>query len=530
MRHQSKQYTAPLGIFLISLLFFIWGVYPQEIISFDSRFYLFAQEMWRHGVSWFPTTYSQPYPDYTVTSTLLIYLFATALGGLSKLAAVLPSALAAAVTTMLTYQIGALHHKRWGWYAVGFLFMTIMFIKSARAIALDMYPCAITTACFYLVHSAKILNKPKRSLWIYPLLVLGFVFRGPIGLVMPTGVVCFYYLLDRQLKRFFTTGLIAFSMLIICVIGLLALAYHVGGVAFMQDVFRMQVAGRMGVQFLPVYFYFTNSLINYALAYPFALLVMLGIFYYRRKLVDYAFLAKLTAWALVILVGMSIPGEKKIRYVLPMVPALALLAAYPFVDVIKQRYFVYLRAIAMIFILLLPVLFAYASLRVGAIVGHADLLIFYPSSLPVFFGVMQVVSIVAYFTVKKSQRMNIAFCVALFCFLTAYFKLIEPIELAIDRGRNFVAYIEAVRQQDDAQLVFYRERPDGLPIKYLVNMSGEANPVFLGTYDELQAYHARALLVTSKSYFDSLDVKQKRAFNIVATGKLGHDNVVVFRR
>jgi len=95
-----KQYTAPLSIFIVSLFLFTWGVNSQEIISFDSRFYLFALEMWRHGISWFPTTYLEPYPDYTVASTVLIYGAASLFGGLTKFTAVLPSAIAAAITVV----------------------------------------------------------------------------------------------------------------------------------------------------------------------------------------------------------------------------------------------------------------------------------------------------------------------------------------------------------------------------------------------------------------------------------------------
>ena len=50
-------------------LSFLWRPYftygwlkPAEIIRFESRFYLFALEMWRHGISWFPTSYTIPIP------------------------------------------------------------------------------------------------------------------------------------------------------------------------------------------------------------------------------------------------------------------------------------------------------------------------------------------------------------------------------------------------------------------------------------------------------------------------------------
>src|SRR3989344_2953414 len=101
-------------IFCLGLLVFTIGLSNQEIIRFEARFYLFAVEMWRHGLTWFPTTYQQPYPDYPVTGTLFIYLFSKLFGNLNKLTAVLPSAIASAMVLATTYLIGALHSRRWG--------------------------------------------------------------------------------------------------------------------------------------------------------------------------------------------------------------------------------------------------------------------------------------------------------------------------------------------------------------------------------------------------------------------------------
>ena len=62
-----------LAIFLIGVVIFTIGLNP-EFIGYDCRFAVFAQEMLRNGPTFFPTTYDQPYPDYTGASTLMIYL------------------------------------------------------------------------------------------------------------------------------------------------------------------------------------------------------------------------------------------------------------------------------------------------------------------------------------------------------------------------------------------------------------------------------------------------------------------------
>lgn len=470
--NMKRDYLIPAGIFFLSLFLFTWGLNAQEITGFDSRFYLFAKEMLQNGMSWFPTTYYQPYPDYPVTSTVLIYLGAKIFGGLNKLIAVLPSAIAAAWTVVLTYRIGTLRDRHWGLVAVCFMLMTLMFLKCARAISLDMYIAMTSAWCFYLIYSADLQNK-RATMGVYLLLALSFAFRGPIGLVMPAGVVCSYYFIDRQWKKLIVFGLGALAVLAVSTAILFYLAYHAAGVAFMQDVIRMQVAGRIDNAYQPIYFYFTNSIGNYAISYPLALfsiiLVLLGMrtasspdSRFRRE--DVALLLKLLGWALIIIVGMTIPGDKKSRYILPMVPAIALIAAYPFAQKIRKL----------------------KQLWVLAIITLV---------LDVF-----------------------------------YIQFIERYFSAYDKTAQFVQAIEDMRAKAHAKLVFYREQSDGTPIKYQVyNQQGDV-PVFLATEGELLNYKQPAFFVTSEDYFASLPEPVLSYFNIIARGKVGHVMMVMFVR
>jgi 4-amino-4-deoxy-L-arabinose transferase-like glycosyltransferase len=82
---------------LLAFLVLMAGVYGQAPIGFDSRFVLFAQEMLRHGPTVFPTTYGQPYADYSVLSTLFIWLLSLPFGTVNAFTAWAPSAIAGAV-------------------------------------------------------------------------------------------------------------------------------------------------------------------------------------------------------------------------------------------------------------------------------------------------------------------------------------------------------------------------------------------------------------------------------------------------
>lgn len=537
MRPNYSNLFAIFSIFAGSLFIFLWGLDSQEIIGFDSRFYLFAQEMLRNGINWFPTTYHQLYPDYPATSTILIFLAANTMGGLTKLTAILPSAIAASLTLICTYAIGALHQKRWGWCAVFLALLTIGFMKDARSISLDMYLSFITACCFYLVYSADVKQCQKRYGWIYPLLFLGFAFRGPIGLIIPTGVVCIYYLLDLRIKKFLLTGFFALLLLILSSVCLLFIAHQLGGNHFVKDVLRMQMLGRIDNNFQPLYFYFLDSLTNYALSFPIACLVLLGIVYYSIKhrfySAEFKLVIKLIGWTSIILIGMTIPGDKKIRYILPMIPAVALIAAYPFIAPSNEKYFIFLRKLISFILTFLPFILLAASFYISSYTNKHDLNIGIPYNyFMIFLAAMQFVSLLICFPKRFPARDIILFLIAVICFVVTDIFILEPIELYIERAKNFVQQVEVLRKQKHARLVFYKERADGLPIKYIINMPSVDRelPLFVNDEKALLTYPPPVFFVASKTYFDELPKEIAMHLHVVAEDTLGHIPVVVFAR
>lgn len=509
-----------LAGFCFSLFLFSWGQASQEVIGFESRFYLFALEMWHDGITWFPQTYQQPYPDYPVTSTLLIYLFAKVIGQLNKLIALFPSALAASGTMVMTYLIASLHSKRWGLFALFFMLCTITFLKSARSIGLDLYPTLAVACCFYLIYSADILKKPSRSAWVYLFFLLGFLFRGPIGLIMPAGVTCTYYLFNKNFKRFFQMGFIALSILILCSVAFLGIAYHVGGNSLVYEVIRMQILLRMDSDYFPVYFYFITSLGNYAIVYPMAGVILVGMIYASFKTEDpsneFKCLWKLFGWVMIILCGMSIPGDKKIRYILPIVPALSLIAAFPFVFDKETKYFNYLKRSLIHFFLFLPAILFFGI----GLVSHQG-----ANGMFAFLTIMQCVNGIYYHFLKRYEKKEIMIVAnAALSFVITYIAIVEPILIHIDRARDFVVMIEKERIRQHARLVFLQERPDGLPIKYLIHMAKLERPVFI---DDLHPMD-KSFFITRETYFANLPDKLKSTFNIIGKDRMGHINVVVF--
>lgn len=489
-----------LGI--LALLLFILGDPHQAAIGFDSRFVLFAKEMLRHGPGFFPTTYGQPYADYNATSTLFIWLLSLPFGEVSSLTAWLPTAMAGAVIVTLMYRLVAPQSRTWALTSVALLLLSMTFVTETRSVSLDQMLAAVSLAAFYLAYAHDHFSAPRRHAGLLVLLLLGFAIRGPIGLVIPTGMLCSYYLLSGQWRRLISLGLHALLLLVLCIGALLLLAWVSGGEAFVHEVIRMQVTGRLdgteGASSL--LYYFTSSLGNYALAYPLAVLGLIAIVMNRRalsgpalKLVTYCLGA-----GLVVMVGLSIPQAKKARYLLPMLPMAAIIAAYPFAGV-QGRVFAGLRGLMQGVFLIVP-----ALLMVGLMVAQKRVDQPLPS-LPVVFALLGVLQAVAVALLFKPQwrPAGLAAC-AVMALWASFILVFEPVERDLYDTRSFTDNAMAMIDQSPAPLVLHGMGKDAKAIKFMVNLNRDLMPVFTQTAAELQNLGKPVWLVMDRKDYEQL--------------------------
>lgn len=514
-----------LGLGLLALVLFIVGNWHQAIIGFDSRFVVFAQEMLRHGPSFFPTTYGQPYADYLATSTLLTWLLSLPFGEVSSLTAWLPTSIASAVIVMLVYRLTAPYSTRWGLLSIAMLLLSSTFISETRAVSLDQMLAAIALTVFYLGYAHDHFGAAKRLHWLFLLLILGFAVRGPIGLVIPTGVLCSYYLINRQWRQLFTFGFIALAVLAACVGLLLLLAKLSGGEDFMQDVIRMQFLGRMdGTEGSSgVLYYFTSSMGNYALAYPLALLVLLAVAIGGRRAPDPALKLVLycAAAGLLVMLGLSVPQAKKARYILPMLPMAAIIAAYPF-QVSQGRLFAWLRGLMLGIWTLLP-----ALLVIGLVVARKR----YPAQLDnlglVFgvLGVLQVVSLLSLFNARlRPLGSALAAVLALW---STYIVVVEPLERTLYDTRTFSLGVKAQIMQQPAPVVLHGLGKDAKAIKFMVNFNCDKVPLFTQSAADLAPLQGPAWLVMSAQDFEKLQDPRLRSITPTLTGEFDKDPYVL---
>jgi len=514
-----------LGLGLLALLLFIAGNWHQAIIGFDSRFVVFAQEMLRHGPSFFPTTYGQPYADYLATSTLMTWLLSLPLGQVNSFTAWLPTSIASALIVMLVYRLTAPYSQRWGLLSVAMLLLSSTFISETRAVSLDQMLAAVALAVFYLGYAHDHFGAGKRLHWLYLLLLVGFAIRGPIGLVIPTGVLCSYYLINRQWRQLFSFGFLALALLVACVGLLLLLAKLSGGEVFMQDVIRMQFMGRMDGSegSSGVLYYFTSSMGNYALAYPLALLVLLAVAIGGRRAPDPALQLVLycAAAGLLVMLGLSVPQAKKARYVLPMLPMAAIIAAYPF-QVTQGRLFGWLRGLMLGLWTLLPGL-----LIVGLWLARPR----YPeqlSHLGGVFGILGVLQVLALLALFKSRLRSLAPALtAVLAVWSAYILVVEPLERSLYDTRTFSLAVQAQVKQQPAPVVLHALGKDAKAIKLIVNLDCDRVPLFTQLPAELATIQGPAWLVMSKADFEELQDPRFRSITPTLTGEFDKNPYVL---
>ncbi|MEJ2701390.1 MAG: glycosyltransferase family 39 protein [Sedimentisphaerales bacterium] len=520
-----------LAIFAFGVVVFSVGL-NSEFIGLQNRFALFAQEMLRHGPSLFPTTYGNPYPDYPVTSTFLIYLLSLPFGKVTVLSAILPTAVTSALVMVVIYRIGALQSRAWGIGAVLFALFTYEFLDESRSISLDQYTSLATALCFYAAYSANVLGRPKR-LWLIPLFfVMGFGFRGPIGLVIPAAVTFGFFLWERQYKRCLILGLTALCLFALCLAVLLAAAYRQGGGNLVTRVIQAQGASRTGYYRGNYFYYVVKAFTSYAVSFPLAFVV--GIALYKNapkpRTPSERLLGHLIFWVVIVLVGMSIPGSKKTRYILPIVPALSLLASFVFVHPAAEGLLSQVRRTFLGFCRIFPI---------GAGVGAAVLCVPNPyfTAIPAFPGLavfgLLIALIVTY--PRWSRRFgefpksdSLVIVPAVLAFIALYVWVISPMTFSRESTRPFAERLDSLLPAGPATIAFYRIGPDGDDIKLMANVSKPVTPVFIGDAEQLLQQPPQTYFVARDVYFDALPDNIVQKAHVRFHGKIGHRDCVVF--
>lgn len=527
MDHRSRFRLESLGIFVFALVLFTFGIWDQQPQGFDGRWALFLQEMFRHGASFFPTTYGQPYADYPGTATFLSFVFARLFGAPNHLANVLPTALASAGVVALIYRLLVPSSRQWALLTVLLTLLTTQFLDKSRSVCLDQMVALLCVASVYLLHS----GGRWRQLAVYPLFILGFAIRGPLGLIEVCGVVCVYWALGRpgeRVKQVLIHGIVGLVLLAACWWLLVKLARISGGDAFADEVFRMQVGGRLDESGEPFYFYFQLSLYRYFPVVPLALATLIALRHrwIERFDADVQWVVRLGACGLMILLGLSVPHFKRAYYILPMVPMFAAVAAYGLLQ--AQRWLIGVRRCYEGLVAALPAL----CVVVVVVCRHGwQKHGYWPDvSLPLLIGVLVILQLAAVIAWRRAARLVVLSLIALAAQWLLLVAVVEPAKDLQFDTRTFVSQVEVLRNAQPGPLVFINLGRDTWAVRYMMNLDHDELPVFIGSYEleRLAAIPRPAWVIVARKESALLQGTPLEPLAPVFSGRLNDNPLLVF--
>jgi 4-amino-4-deoxy-L-arabinose transferase-like glycosyltransferase len=338
-----------LFLFLIIIAFYLYGLGRLPLLGPDEpRYAQVAREMFLSGDFVTPTLGSYTWFE---KPALLYWLIVGAFKvfGVSEWSARFGPAMCGLLTITAVWVVGRQLDKN---EPRGFAFWSLLVMATclglivfSRAASFDVVITMTTTwsLAFFLLHELAITKNSKRLLLIgfYSFVGLSLLAKGLVGIVIPFGVVGVYYLLRRAWpQRSVMVSLIWGVPLALAVSATWygpVIAKH--GWSFVDEFFVQHHFARYVSNKYhhpqPVYFY---PAIILMLTVPWTVHFAAALWKSRRwtwRGADDLSLVRVFsfAWLLVPIVFFSFSGSKLPGYVLPVLPAAALLIA----DVVRQR-------------------------------------------------------------------------------------------------------------------------------------------------------------------------------------------------
>jgi 4-amino-4-deoxy-L-arabinose transferase-like glycosyltransferase len=340
----SKKNDLLLILLLAAVLFFsnIWG---YDLWAPDEpRFAEIAREM-IEGKNWIlPHDNGWIYTDKPPLFFWLVSLFSIMLGGVSSFSARIPSVLAGIGTIYLTYMI-ALRSlgRKTAFLSCLVLATSYLFFEKARTAQTDMlltFLIVLSFYLFYLAQGERLLRKRYLVLF-YLILALATLTKGPVGFLIPLGVVLLYLASIGEIKKakelFPWRGIFLFLFI---VVGWIVTATIVGkGEYNIWATLQHHVVNRFaeGLHHHRPFYYFLRTLpldfLPWTLFFPSAF----ALSFKRLRSVERKEVGFLLCWFFFVLVFFSFSQEKRNLYLLPLFPAASIMVGHLLKSVLTRE-------------------------------------------------------------------------------------------------------------------------------------------------------------------------------------------------
>ena len=318
---------------IASLIMFMFAVFTLgtigvEIVRINIRFALMTEEMAHHPIGLFPTLNGQPYADYPSLCNMCSFL--TSGGGrfVTRFTLALPTILLGCYVVAMTAKTSELLKPGSGLCAALFSLFSFEYLNIFMAFSIDL---AVAAAALTIVWSLLKFDFGPKALPIYAaMLFLAFAARGPLGLILCGAVTAGVILGARRWKALWLCGATGAAATAV----FLGVSYRAivrqGGNDLWRTVAEWQIAQRIGGK--RYFYYFTYAAVSFM---PMTLFTAAAAVMKRRELAKPE-LAIPLGWALIPMAMLSIPGGKHLRYMTPLLPAFAIVAAIGYLEADKS--------------------------------------------------------------------------------------------------------------------------------------------------------------------------------------------------
>lgn len=226
--HWERPAESQFGIkYALSIIVLLWGIFFITGISQlplmhrdEPRYASVAEDMLEQGDFITPTLENKPWFEKPPLSYWLIAL-SYKVFGVSDWASRIPSLLVTLVVLLLLFQFA---RKEFG-ISVGLLSAAICttfihFLIMGRAVAPEITLVASEMATLYFMYYG--IEEHKRHLIYMGYVCMGIAIlaKGPVGIVIPTGILFFYYFLHGNLRYALKSAISPVGILLFALVGL----------------------------------------------------------------------------------------------------------------------------------------------------------------------------------------------------------------------------------------------------------------------------------------------------------------------
>jgi len=310
----------------------------------EPRFALVAREMIETGNYVMPHRNNRPYPDKPPFLFWTIAGFSTVTGGVNSVSAMLPSAVALALSIFLVFLIAKLLTKDEKLSFIAAVVFATAFKPywQGTHVQIDMLlSCIIYGSIYFILRFFE--EKNNKYLYLfYFLMGLAVLAKGPVGFIIPLGTVVIYSIVKKEKLKVVLNWKGILLMLFVVGVWLALLiiqSIENGEIEYLKNILFKQTVVRFAKSWhhkQPVYYFLKVVVYDF---FPWSLFL---ISYFVKSIKEktlfkdnlFSFI-----WFAFTIAFFSIPSGKRGLYILPMYPAMAIMVAWLiYKEQLKSKY------------------------------------------------------------------------------------------------------------------------------------------------------------------------------------------------